>query len=405
MYAQTYDFLDPNILFITPAHSPYIKGKGQPPILEIDYSITTFTTLYITGPIDLMVGISLYSYPSNTLIADRTTTVSFPDLVPGGYIPHTQFYEFLLDTTPLPSGNYYFRIILDPDKTVLETDENNNEFESQLYQLEFVILSGVLNFGHVKTFLDNAYFAPTPVTCPVGTKYLLSFGNGTWSSSWDAINLLHNNLCVYDQTSDDGYSVDLIVSAGSTLVGNMKALAGGLDVALSNVSLDKDGGHYTNGIVELPDNVTVHEDKSGEPAALGLKNIPFGAGSFLSDPSNMIFSDSIKRWFHSYGLPFWINSNGMELELDPSSSKIEIYSPVISYIHKARYSELHPDDIRGNNGLPSNDILFFSESNVSDAIITQGGLRGGFTFSGWDNYGPPSFTQCPHVSYPKVRSR
>jgi len=365
-YAHVKNSLEPeitlefNISYIDPDFSFILCGN---------YDIPVRIELYRSGEIDPVS-------TQDTLGTNCSNTFHFPLYDESGNLK-------------LPHDTYYFRIILDPDDTILEMDETNNILSSSGF--EYAIASGDLYYGNDIT----AAIDPGTSISRSGPDFTLT-GTGSWTNSWGTYALSFSGTMASKRgTNTDGYSIDLdALDSLDVGTGTLNGNADGLEVQLENVTLDPEsvsnpgGMNYSTGTVNLPENVTIHRDRTTDNRIdpHGISYISFSGGEPVNDP-NKISLDTVGLsypvYLHSYGLPFYIKTfkvslsllgSGQVLALDPGSAK-----PV--YVHKTTLLSLAPDDDRKITGFRSNDVLFIKGiGSASTPYINGGGLHAGLQF-------------------------
>jgi hypothetical protein len=226
----------------------------------------------------------------------------------------------------LNEGEYIYEVILQIN------DENTGNNAAQSPVFGYRIFSGDLYFGDVLTSLTptTSGVEVDSITCATD-PYRIIAGSGTWFHSWGSNALSYFDLCAFGAVNpNDNYSVDLRVTSGSVSVGNLSATVANLGVSLSSVVLDPTGMNFSSAIVNLPDDVSVHQRPAGNQRinSLGASRLTFSGGGPVGDPEHIVLSDSTDYYFHSYGLPFYIYAQaGISFNLGPGSAGIIIDEP------------------------------------------------------------------------------
>lgn len=285
----------------------------------------------------------------------------------------------------LPSVEYKVVGTVDPDNTIPETDNNDNDLISD-DSFRYRIYSGDLFYGPIKTSLSSLAATGLCIGLPGFPHIPVGSAAAKWTHEWGESTFNPTPGCYFDSLNGDGYSYDLTTPAGLAAV-NIGVLSGltpsGLDAEIRTVKLDGIGASFSGAGVFLPEDVSAHQLKN--PAnpkdgffPCGDEKIDFfsESGSFVHIYDIAVFMFSQVRELHGYGLPFNLVVPRMRFKLnDPAGLILE--DVVAMHVHFPSYAGLHPRDPRGQSleakGFPSNDVVFMGfESGVVNTAFVDG---------------------------------
>ncbi len=392
----------------------HVKNRSAPTI-AVNFNINCNDPNGILPCNDIIVKVDLYKTGTPDTLENTTTTV--------GTTGSNTFNFPLYDgggNFELNHEQYYFKFTIDPDDTVIEQNETNNDMNSSNFY--YSILSGDLYFGDgITVTIDpesdiGKSFCWDPDSSMWRTCYNIH-GTGSWTNSWGTYPITFiSTSSFYRGVNYDGYSIDLnsieSVDVGSgTLHGSSK----GINIILEGVTLDPASGsdpagmNYTSGKIYLPEDVTYHFERSsgGIISPHGESIIIFSSGIPVNDPPDINFTSlfsSSPVYFHTYGMPFYIKTNDARINFNGTSDGIALHTsssePV--YVHKGTTKAIASNDFRRYRGFPSNDIAFSKGgSTLNTPHIDGNGLSVDLEFKESVDCNTPFKMVLPQTHFPR----
>lgn len=318
--------------------------------------------------------------------------------------------ELPLSGLDLPADTYRVQARVDPSSVVNETDETNNSRPSE-DSFNYRIYSGDLIYGPLTTHLTQLDFSGI---CIVPTVPVAQTSVAEWTHDFGTTVFNPRGGCYSIATSEDGFSVDLIATAGldpvpiGTLSGETPS---GMTASLLGVTLDHLGPHYDGASVELPEDVSIH--RLANPANVGIGPAPRGEGTvFFNQTGDFVeifdiaetFSNGDDRFYHAYGLPFTVFCSTSEFVFG-NDDPLQIRGLIALHNHFGRYASCNPRDPRAaqNQGkaFPLNDIYFMGiAGGTPDGQINPQGIQlSQINFGGLTT----AFLKQPRTSFPQGR--
>ncbi|MCP3876455.1 MAG: hypothetical protein GY699_25350 [Desulfobacteraceae bacterium] len=396
----------------------HVKGRSNPTIavnFYINYVDPRDPPVYILcGYFDIPVKIELFKTGESEPISSQITI---------GLTCGNTYYFPLYDeggNFELTNSSYYFKVTIDPDDTVIEQDETNNDMNSSNFY--YSILSGDLYFGNSITVTIDPESDIGKIYCwdPDSSMFRICYnitGTGSWTNSWGTYPITFTSTSSYFRSDNpDGYSIDLdsiqSVDVGS---GTMHGASNGLNIQIDGVTLDPASGsdpagmNYTGGSINLPEDVTMHVERSGDNkiSPHGESVILFSSGNTVYDPTGIYFNTlslPYPVYFHSYGMPVYLKTFNAGLNFNGSSNGIALDAsnsePV--YVHHPATAAISPNDFRRYRGFPSNDIAFAKGgAALSTCHINGNGLFAELEFQKSVSCSTPFYMVLPQIHFPR----
>lgn len=357
----------------------YVLKSQQTGSLSVNFTVRCSHTIGETLPTSLSFtfnllknGIPLATEPVS--IVPRWRTV---DLLLSEYYVS---YDFKLPATGTKTGfvteEYIMEVLLQTGHTI----------SAKSSSFPYTVFSRNLLFNQVLTSLSAI---TTNSACDMGDFLLTDTTTASWNSGHGTFAVNGAGLCTQSSPSGDGYSVDLSVTSGAVSnIGPVVSETAGLAWTIGYVTLDPAGGHFPAAAILLPDDVTYHLMINNQLWPRGVKSLVIPSSGVFADSINSItLAVAGQYFFHGYGLPFYVASNGFSLSLNSAnSSGLVLTAPQPYYVHQTAYDSLWDNDPDKSYGFAGNDSMFReagSDPYHDNAININGnGVNGHLEFNG-----------------------